>query len=308
MRYIFLDTDPGIDDAIAIFALLGSPDVTTVGMSVVGGNVGLDTTLKNARCLLDLTGRTDIPLYAGAKQPLVFPLETAEGVHGAGGLGNVTLPDPVKEIEPQDAAEGIYMAAKKYKGEITLMAIGPLTNVAKALLAYPDLKDLLKEIYIMGGAIVGGNTPNNQGEFNIMVDPEAARIVFESGIKLTMAPLEIANDTPISADELRALAGGKVGDIASKIGLDGVEVSERHGHEGGWPVYDAVAIISYLRPDLFTFKDFNVVIETKGAKTRGRTVVDWYGFSGRTPNCTIPLTADREGYVKVLTENIARLG
>ena len=306
MRYLFLDTDPGIDDAIAIFALLGDKDVTMCGMSAVGGNVKLEHTLKNLLFLVEAAGRCDIPVYAGADGPLFGRLNDASEVHGTGGLGSIKLPEVSKKPEPIDAVDGIYKAAKEHPG-LTLMAIGPLTNVAKALLAHPDLKELLGEIFIMGGSIVGGNA-THQSEFNIYVDPEAARIVFESGIKLTMAPLEIANDTPIKKEELQSLAAlGKAGELAAKIGEDGIAVSIRYGHTGGWPVYDAVAAVCWLRPEMFEMKDFNVVLETRGAKTRGRTVVDWYGFTDREVNCAIPLSGDREGYVATLRQNIGNL-
>ncbi|HWP80297.1 MAG TPA: nucleoside hydrolase [Candidatus Acidoferrum sp.] len=307
MRYLFLDTDPGIDDAIAILTLLGDKEVTMCGMSAVGGNVKLHHTLNNLLCLCEAAGRTDIPVYAGAPGPLFGALNDAAEVHGAAGLGGICLAAPEKKPEAEDAAEGIYRAAKAHPGQLSLMAIGPLTNVAKALLAHPDLGELLCEIFIMGGAIVGGNA-TLQSEFNIYVDPEAARIVFESGIKLTMAPLEIANSMPITLEELASLRPlGRAGTLAAEIGEAGIEVAKRYGREGGWPIYDAVTAVCWLRPDLFEMKDFNVVIETRGSKTRGRTVVDWYGFTKKPTNCAIPVSGDRDGYVKVLRENIGNL-
>jgi purine nucleosidase len=307
MRYLFLDTDPGIDDAIAILTLLGDKDVTMCGMSAVGGNVELHHTLNNLLCLAEAAGRPDVPVYAGAAGPLFGALNNAAEVHGSAGLGGICLAGPTKKPEPEDAVEGIYKAAKAHPGELSLMAIGPLTNVAKALLAHPDLKELLGEIFIMGGSIVGGNA-TLQSEFNIYVDPEAARIVFESGVKLTMAPLEIANSMLIKLEELLSLGTlGKAGALAAAIGEAGIAVSKRYGREGGWPIYDAVTAVCWLRPALFEMKDFNVVIETRGSKTRGRTVVDWYGFTKKVPNCTIPLSGDRDGYVEVLRENIGNL-
>ena len=305
---LVLDTDPGVDDAVALLILLGHPEVDMKAVTVVGGNVGLNSTLRNALCLVELAGRTDIPVYAGAAQPMVDSLTTAEDVHGRMGLGPLVLPDPAKQPTEGDVSEVFYRLAKEHPGELTILAIGPLTNLGKAFLAHPDLPGLLKEVVIMGGSIVGGNA-TLQAEFNIYVDPEAARIVFRSGVKLTMIPLDVCKKTALQQDAIARIAavGNRAADAAHQLLQHAYKLStERFGLVGA-PMYDAVAAAVLLKPELYEIRDFNVEIELHGARTRGRTVVDYYGFTKKPANCAIPLSGDVGGYVELVCECLENL-
>ena len=306
-RPVILDTDPGVDDAVAMLLLLGSEQVDLQAITVVGGNVGLKSTLRNALCLTELAGRTDVPVYAGAASPLMVRLVTAPDVHGAGGLGSLSLPDPVTKPAAGEVSELFYRRALERPGELTILAIGPLTNVAKAFLAHPDLPGLLREVIVMGGGILGGNA-TLQAEFNIYVDPEAARIVFESGVKLTMVPLDVCNQTTLGSGEIEQLeaVGTACADAVASLLRYSHAISTRMGLKG-CPVYDAVTAAYLLRPDLFSCGDFVVAIETRGVKTRGKTVVDWYGVSRRAANCTIPLSCNAAGYLSLLLDRLSRL-
>ncbi|NLT58196.1 MAG: nucleoside hydrolase [Clostridiales bacterium] len=302
-KKVILDTDPGVDDAIAMLMLMGSPDIDLLAIAAVGGNVGLASTLHNALCLTELAGRTDIPVYAGAEQPLLQRLETAEDIHGRRGLGPLELPAPTKRAEPGEVGELFYRLARQHPGEITLVAIGPLTNLGRAFLAHPDLPALLREVVIMGGAVVGGNA-TLQAEFNIYVDPEAARVVFDSGVKLTMFPLDICHRTMLGLPDIEGLAriGSHRAAAVAELLRHAYGVSTGRLGLQGTPVYDAVTAAFVIRPELFALRDFNVEIELRGARTRGRTVVDHYGFTRKPTNCAIPVESDTQGYLALLHE------
>ncbi|MBQ2697677.1 MAG: nucleoside hydrolase, partial [Clostridia bacterium] len=306
-RPVILDTDPGIDDAVAILMLLGAEEIDLQAITVVGGNVGLRNTLRNALSLVELAGRTDVPVYAGAKNPLLTRLVTAEDIHGAGGLGNLELPVPVTNPTEGDVAEVIYRRAQEAPGELTLIAIGPLTNIARAFLAHPDLPGLLKELIIMGGSVGAGNM-TLAAEFNIYVDPEAARIVFGSGVKLTMVPLDVCNSHTLKMKDIEAIeaVGTDCAKAVGKLLRYSHNVSTRLGRDG-CPVYDAVTAACLLRREIFELKDCAIDLETRGRLTRGRTVVDWYGVSGDQPNCAVAVDFEIEGYRDRLIESLSRL-
>src|SRR5581483_12320378 len=201
---VIIDTDPGVDDALALLLAMRSPELKIEGITPVAGNVPLELTLPNALRMVEVAGRTDIPVAAGAKAPLVRRLVTAQYAHGENGLGGAVFPEPKTKPIADPAAVFIRNTVRKYPGEVTLIAVGPLTNVANALNLDPELAGMIKGLTIMGGSLSGGNiTP--AAEFNIYVDPEAARIVFQSGIPVNMVGLDVTRKTSLTEEHVRTL-------------------------------------------------------------------------------------------------------
>ena len=311
-RPIVLDCDPGHDDALAILLALASPgELKVAAVTAVAGNVPLALTEVNARKVCAVAGRTDVPVYAGCTRPLVRPLETAEYVHGDTGLDGVELPAPAAPLAPGHAADAIVeIVRSRPAGTVTLCPTGPLTNVALAMIKAPDIVPRLKEIVLMGGAIGLGNTTPS-AEFNVYVDPHAARVVFESGAGLTMIGLEATHQalcTPARLEAIRAL-GTEVGRVVTGW-LEFYNRYDRRLADGepGGPLHDPCVIAYLLRPELFAGRRCRVDIETTGELTVGRTVVDWRGRLGLPPNATvIDRLADADGFFALLTERLGRL-
>jgi purine nucleosidase len=309
-RKIIIDTDPGQDDAVAILLALASPDLEVLGITPVAGNVPLPLCVANARRVCELAGRTDIAIHPGADRPLTRELVTAEHVHGKSGLDGHALPAPTMPVQDLPAAEFIVETLRREPpGAVTLCPLGPLTNIALALRAAPDIAGRIAEIVLMGGAYfeVGNITP--AAEFNIYVDPEAARDVFASGVRLTVMPLDVTHKALTSRariDAFRAL-GTPVGDAV--VGwTDFYERfdKEKYGSQGG-PLHDPCVIAYLLKPELFSGRFINVEIETQSDLTRGMTVADWWGVTDRTPNATFMGDVDADGFFALLAERLGRL-
>jgi pyrimidine-specific ribonucleoside hydrolase len=279
-RRIIIDTDPGIDDAMAIFLALRSQELKVEAITPVAGNVPLDLTLPNALRLVEIAGRTDIPVAAGASHPLVRRLVTAGHVHGVNGLAGVDFPEPKIKPVRETAPEIIRRIVRENPGEITIVAVGPLTNVALALRADPELARMIPAIAIMGGSLSGGNmTP--AAEFNLYVDPEAARIVFDANIPLTMVGLDVTRKCLVSEQHIKRLeaANNPVSQAAGKI-LRATYERMRHGGEvTDIALHDALAVASLIDHDVITRKDYYVEVETVGEWTAGQTL----GYDGHAP-------------------------
>src|SRR6266566_189809 len=201
---VIIDTDPGVDDALALLLAMRSSELKIEAITPVAGNVPLELTLPNALRMVEIAGRTDIPVAAGAKQPLMRRLVTAAYAHGENGLGGAVFPEPKLKPVAEPAAQVIRQIVRKYPGEVTLLPIGPLTNIASALNLDSELAGMVRGIVMMGGSLSGGNiTP--AAEFNVYVDPEAARIVFQSGIPITMVGLDVTRKTSLTDEHLRVL-------------------------------------------------------------------------------------------------------
>ncbi len=310
-RKIIIDTDPGQDDAVAILLALASPDeLDVLGIVAVAGNVPLAHTERNARRIVELAGRPNIPVHAGCVRPLVRKLVTAEHVHGETGLDGFPIPDPKTPLAAKHGVDFIIDTLRAAKlGEITLCTLGPLTDVAMALVKAPDIAGHIREIVMMGGAYfeVGNITPT--AEFNIYVDPEAADVVMRSGIPLVMAPLDLTH-TVLSLrariEAIRAI-GNRAG--AAVAGL--LSFSERfdltkYGSLGA-PLHDPCVIAYLLKPELFKGRLINVSIETGSALTLGMTVADWWQITDRPRNVHYLREADADGFYALLTERLARL-
>ncbi|WP_170449773.1 nucleoside hydrolase [Ruegeria arenilitoris] len=310
-RKIIIDTDPGQDDAVAILLALASPDeIEVLGITAVAGNVPLELTAKNARIVCELAGRTDIPVFAGCDRPLKRPLITAEHVHGKTGLDGPVLPDPQMPLAEGHGVDFIIDTLRAHDpGAVTLCPLGPLTNIATAFQKAPDIIGRVQEIVLMGGAYfeVGNITPT--AEFNIHVDPEAADIVFKSGVPIVVMPLDVTHKALVTKprnDAFRAL-GTMVGIAVAEM-TDFFERfdKEKYGSEGA-PLHDPCVTAYLIRPELFSGRHVNVEIETQSDLTLGMTVADWWGVTDRKPNALFIGDVDADGFFALLTERLARL-
>jgi purine nucleosidase len=310
-RRIIIDTDPGQDDAVAILLALASPDeIEVLGIVAVAGNVPLAHTERNARRIAELAGRADVPVFAGCVKPMVRQLRTAEHVHGRTGLDGVELPDPKMPLQARHGVDFIVETLRAAEpGSITLCTLGPLTDIAVALVMAPDIASHIREIVMMGGAYfeVGNITPT--AEFNIFVDPEAADVVMRSGVPIVMAPLDLTHRILSTRQRLDAI--GKLGNNAGPAVAGLLSFSERfdlakYGSIGA-PLHDPCVIAYLLKPELFTGKVVNVSIETSSLLTLGMTVTDWWQITDRPRNVNYLRDGDGEGFFALLTERLARL-
>jgi pyrimidine-specific ribonucleoside hydrolase len=302
---IVIDCDPGHDDAIAILLALSSPEVELRGITTVAGNQTLDKTTRNALKVLELAGRTDVPVAAGADAPLKRTLRVAANVHGETGLDGPDLPEPTTKVVDDHAAD--YLAEVIEPG-VVLVPVGPLTNVALLLERHPDVRDRLERIVWMGGAIAEGNvTP--AAEFNAFVDPEAAAIVFGSGIPVTMIGLDVTHKalfTRAHADRLRG--AGAAGRAVAELSDFFQRFHEsRYGFDGS-PIHDALAVAHVIDPTLVTTVNCNIAIETASEQCDGRTVVDrWLVLEDAPRNAHAGIDVDAARFLELLVERISTL-
>ena len=304
---IILDVDPGHDDAVAIMLACGAPEIELLGVTTVAGNVPLEKTTRNALRVLSLVGRPDVPVAAGAAAPLVRPLRTAEDIHGESGLEGPEIPDASFGVAERGATELIADAVSGSPEPVTLVPVGPLTNVALFLREHPELKERIARISLMGGSIGLGNT-TPAAEFNVYVDPEAAREVFNSGLPITMSGLDVTHKAgagPAQRERLRSL--GRVGLVAAEL-LEYFAAT----YEGVFgfdapPLHDAVAVAAVLEPALLETRPMRVDVECESELTRGETVCDFYGVTGKPPNAEVGVGLDREGFFELLYRSLGRL-
>src|SRR6266536_1773442 len=287
---IIFDTDPGHDDALALLLAARAPELKLLAVTCVAGNQTLDKTSLNARRIMTIGKIHDVPVAAGAASPLIRHLQTAPYAQGESGLDGYDFGPPQVDLVQEHAVDLIIRTVQESPEPITLVPVGPLTNVAMAFLRAPEIKEKIARIVLMGGAAHLGNvTP--AAEFNIYVDPEAAAIVFDAGLPMTMVGLDATLQARIRAAErerIRAL-GTPVGQMVAELLAWYGQGSERRYGGDGPPIHDALAVAAVIRPDLLEMKHVNVVVETAGAYTAGRTVCDLYGATGRPANADVAL-------------------
>jgi len=304
---IILDCDPGHDDAIALVLALASPELEVKAVTSSAGNQTPDKTLRNVLRMLTLLKRSDIPVAGGAVKPLMRDLIIADNVHGETGLDGPALPEP--DFAPQNctAVELMAKVLRESPEPVTLVATGPQTNVALLLNSHPELHAKIARIVIMGGAMGLGNwTP--AAEFNIYVDPEAAEIVFQSGIPVVMAGLDVTHRAQIMADDIerfRAINNPVARTVAELLDFFmEYHKTEKWGFQGA-PLHDPCTIAWLLKPEIFTTARRWVGVETQGKYTQGMTVVDYFMLTGNEPNTDIMLDIDRQAFVDLLAERLA---
>ena len=299
---ILLDCDPGHDDAIALLLALASAEVELLGVTTVAGNQTVDKTTANALRVLELAGRGDVPVAAGAPRPLVREPFVAAYVHGETGLDGSDLPPPQGRPVEQHAVEFL---AERVRGA-TLVATGPLTNVALLLASRPESRP--ERLVLMGGAIAEGNiTP--AAEFNVWADPEAANRVFASGLDVTMVGLDVTHRALVTRAHAERLRGsGRVGRVVAEL-LDfyGVFHRDVYGFDGS-PVHDAVAVAQVIRPEVLELEHLNVEVDCESSLCRGRTVVDVWRRTGREPNAQVAVGINSEAFLELLLQRLAALG
>ncbi len=309
-RPVWIDTDTGIDDTMALMVGTQLDEIDIVGVSAVAGNVELEHTFRNARNVLALIGRSDIPVYPGADRPWILPLSTAPDAHGENGLGNVVIPDSGAPVETKHAWDALYEAACRYPGELRVVTIGPMTNLATAFAKYPKLPSMLKEVAIMGGAIIGGNrTPS--AEFNILADPHAAQCVFKSGVEIAMFGLDVTHQMSMTEAEINEIAakGTPAGKLLKEANAYIIPLFVRNGYGRQIFMHDTCPVIYLQHPELFEGKRAGVNVETRSAGTMGKTVSDLYVYADALPlkNVTVMLKGDREGMVRIVKELLERI-
>ncbi|MBE2278560.1 MAG: nucleoside hydrolase [Rhodobacteraceae bacterium] len=308
-RKIIIDTDPGQDDAVAILLALASPELQVLGVTAVAGNVPLGLSQRNARVVVELSGHP-VPVFAGCDAPLRRRLVTAEHVHGKTGLDGIALPEPTLPLQAVHAVDFLIETLRREPpGTVTLCPLGPLTNIAAAFARAPDILPRVAEIVLMGGAYfeVGNITP--AAEFNIYVDPEAAEIVFKSGVPLVVVPLDATHKALTSrgwVEEMRALATPVGRAVAGWTDFFERFDTAKYGSEGA-PLHDPCVIAYLLRPDLFRGRHINVEIETVSELTLGMTVADWWRVTDRPANALFLGDIDRAGFFALLSDRLARL-
>jgi inosine-uridine nucleoside N-ribohydrolase len=308
MTAIILDCDPGHDDAIALLLALGSPELRLLGVTAVSGNQTLEKTTANAIRVLDHVGRGDVPVAAGAERPLVRERRTAAEVHGETGLDGPNLPGPSRLPEPMHAIDWLAEAVGASPDPVTLVATGPLTNVALFMARYPGLVSRLERIVLMGGAIGEGNT-TPAAEFNIWVDPEAADRVFQTGVDLTMVGLDVTHQALMTAAHAECLAAsGRAGQLVADLYRFYARFHHRRYGWDGAPVHDAVAVAHVIDPTLLTLTHCGVLIDTGPELSRGRTNVDRWGDMGWRPNCHVAVGIDAPRFLEMLIARIGSLG
>lgn len=304
---IILDGDPGHDDAIAWMLAKASDQLEILACTSVSGNQSIEKTSLNARRVMTLLG-IEAPFAMGREEPLHGEPIHAGNIHGETGLDGPALPDPTVEAEPINAVELMAKTIAASDKPVTIVATGPLTNVGALLILYPELKPKIAHISIMGGGLAHGNwTP--AAEFNILIDPEAADVVFKSGLPLTMAGLDVTLKAlvfPEDFERIRAL-GNPIAVVVAEW-LDFFYTFHRSIGYAGAPVHDAVAVAALIKPEILTARDYYVQVETSGDFCRGATVADHYGFSQQPPNTHVLVDIDREGFIDLLVESAARYG
>ncbi len=302
-KSIIIDCDPGHDDAIGIILACASDMLDVKGITTVGGNQTIAKTTNNALRVLNYIGK-NIPVAMGADTPMSRPIIIAPSVHGDSGLDGPTIPQSPQKALDISAVQFMAKVVEGSEEKITLVATGPLTNVAIFLLAYPHLKNRIERISLMGGSAIGGNwTP--AAEFNILVDPEAADIVFQSGIPITMAGLDVTHKARVYPEDIKKIKnqGGEVAVLVGEL----LEFFIKFHNSLGWdfaPLHDPCAVAWLLKPEIFESKKLNVVIDTHGEYTTGCTVTDFNGVSDRTPNVDVLLNVDRHQFIDLIIDAV----
>jgi len=304
---VILDCDPGHDDALALALALASERLEVLAVTTVAGNAPLAKTTRNALRVLTLLGRTGVPVAAGAERPLVREPWVPVDFHGESGLDGADLPQPAADAIPERAVELTARLVRRADVPVTIVATGPLTNVALFLRAFPDLLPRIHEVSLMGGSLGAGNTTAS-AEFNIWQDPEAAAVVFDSGIPILMSGLDVTHQALVLPEDVARLErlGTRTGRVfADLMRFFAIHHRERYGWDGP-PVHDAVAVARLLAPELFETQLVRVDVETADGITRGRTVFDPEGLRGLPPNADVATALDRPRFIDLVVDAVGR--
>lgn len=308
---LIIDTDPGADDVVALLFALASPEELNIrALTTVAGNVRLDKTSRNARLAREWAGREEVPVYAGAPKPMMRTPIYAENIHGKEGLSGVVVHEPKKGLAEGNAVNYLIDTLKSAKPHsITIAILGPQTNLALALIQEPEIVQGIKEVVIMGGAHFNGGNITPVAEFNLFADPHAAQVVLKSGVKLTYLPLDVTHKILTSEARLKQIAAlnNNAGKLVGNILNEYIKGDMEHYGIPGGPVHDATVIAYLLKPELFTGRSVNVVVDSREGPTFGQTIVDWYDCLNAPKNAFWVESGDAQGFFDLLTQRLARL-
>lgn len=303
-RKLIIDCDPGHDDAIAILLAAANPKIELVAITTVAGNAEIEKTTLNALKVVEIANIQNVPVAKGAGQPLVRNRETAAHIHGESGLDGPVLPDPTITVVEEHAVDLIIRKLMESDGDITLVPVGPLTNIAMAMRREPAIVPKIQEIVLMGGGSVGNWTP--AAEFNIFVDAEAAHVVFESGVPITMMGLDVTHQAlaTIEVENNIAQVGNQVSDFVSELLKFFRQTYKDMFQFEDPPVHDVCSVAYCIDPTLFECQKLRVDIETKGEFSYGMTLIDFHGVTHRTPNVNVALKLHNDRFWSLLTETL----
>ena len=311
-RKLILDCDPGQDDAVALFLAFSSSDeLDILGITTVAGNVSLELTQRNARMMCDIAGKTELPVFAGCERPMQREPVTAEYIHGVTGIDGLDVFEPSTPLQEQHAVDFIIetlLAAEQ--NSITLVPTGPLTNIGTAIGREPSILENVREIVLMGGAMREGGNFSPSAEFNILVDPQAADIVFNCGRPITVMGLDVTHQvmsTRARVERISTLDNAVADATAGMLSFFDRYDKKKYSSEGA-PLHDPCTIAFLLKPELFEGKMCNVTVETESELTIGHTAVDFWQVTDRPLNANWMHTIDADGFYDLLTERLARFG
>lgn len=308
-RPIIIDTDPGQDDAVAILVALASPELDVLAITTVAGNVPQPLVTDNALAMCELAGRADVPVYRGADAPLQRELYTAEYVHGPTGIDGAGLPRPTITAAEGHAVDAIVSMCLGSPEPLTICPVGPLTNLAMAIAKEPAVVAAIKEVALMGGGFFAGGNTTPVAEFNIFVDPHAASIVFNSGVPITMFPLDVTHQAMVLPEDIERIGelGTPVGEaVAGMLTYYERHDVEKYGTEGA-PLHDPCVIAYLIDKTLFGGKPCRVDIETESELTMGQTVVDWWDVTAQDPNAVVMNSVDHKAFMDLVIDRLATL-
>ncbi len=306
---VIIDCDPGQDDAMMLFLALNAPELDVRGVVAVAGNVSMEKIKRNLAMLIDIVDRGDVPIYVGCDRPMIRNLVTAEYVHGETGINGIEIFEPQTTLQSEHGVDFIIDQLRSARdNEIVIVATGPLTNIAMALIKAPDIVEKIQQIVMMGGASFEGGNVTPSAEFNIYVDPHACDVVLKCGRPIIMFGLDVTHKVMTTKNRVRAIRAlaNSVSDVAAGM-LDffGKHDSEKYSAEGA-PLHDPCTVAWLLKPDLFKLKTCHVAVETMSELTLGHTAVDFWHVTGNKPNVRWAYDVDDDAFFDLLTERLAR--
>ena len=310
MRKIIMDCDPGHDDAIALLLASRSVDLKILGVTTVAGNSELENTTRNARKILDYADVTDVDVYPGCEKPMMRSLYRLTGaiIHGEDGLGGPKIPEPITPVKEEHGVDFMIRTLRESDEKITLIPTGPLTNIAMALIKAPDIKEKIDRIIIMGGAVMDPGNITSAAEFNIYVDPEAAKIVFASGCNIYLNTLDVSMKAVFYEEDIEALRvqGDKVSDIVAQLLDFFASTHVKHFGFKACPIHDALCVGVLIDENLIEYQKTFLDISVQDPLTLGETVADLWGITGNEPNCYISTKVDQKLFVKMIQEHMKK--
>jgi purine nucleosidase len=305
---IIIDTDPGVDDALAVLLALASPEIQLEALTTTQGNVIVEKATRNALSVLELAHASHIPVAQGSMFPLVQPLRASDSVHGASGIGNSKLPEPRSKPVPQHAVDYLIERVLAEPNQISIFSIGPLTNIAMAIRKAPGFAKAVKEFVIMGGAIHEGGNATPLAEFNIFVDPHAAHIVFHSDIPITLIPLDATHKCLLEQEHMDRLL--KIKSPVSRFISEAAEVYLKSSLERGYPgsaLHDPLTLATIIAPELLTLKEHYVDVDISGGVSMGKTFADFYHMTHKPVNMKVALDVRAEDFIELFLQRMERL-